>query len=49
MAAGHNTSFIFPVSVPMGQKDNWVTHHIRNEVGPSIFKKGYIHFYFNKD
>lgn len=49
MAAGHNTSFVFPQAPVMGPKDSWVTTNIRNEVCPGIQKRGYLHFYISNE
>lgn len=48
MAAGHNTSFIYPITPAMGAKENWVNTRIANTVCPGLQKKGYLHFFVSE-
>ncbi len=45
MAAGHNTSFIYPTTPVMGPRENWINTKISNTVCPGLQKKGYLHFF----
>lgn len=45
MAAGHNTSFIYPTTPVLGPRENWINTRISNTVCPGIQKKGYLHFF----
>lgn len=48
MAAGHQTSFVYMVDGDSSKEENMVKKIVKNEILPSIRKRGYLHLYIDK-
>ncbi|CDW82480.1 hect e3 ubiquitin [Stylonychia lemnae] len=48
MAAGHQSSLIFPVFENSNPNETLVHKFVSNEILPTVFKRGYLHLYVDK-
>lgn len=47
MGCGHSTSFVYLVEGDTFKSNNMVEKIVKNEILPSIYKRGYLHMYID--